>query len=103
MSHESKPEQPEKAPGPIELIVDGSVTEVKPEQLKNAESQIEVTDAGITTAEVNLEQPLKAFFPIEATEEGMLHESKLEQSLKAEVPIEIIPEGRVIEVKLEQL
>ena len=42
---------------------------------------------------------MKAEFPIEVTEDGMVMEVRLVQPLKAEFPMEVTDEGMVTEVR----
>ena len=46
-----------------------------------------------TSMDVKPEQPLKARFPINVTELGMVRDVKLEQSSKAEILIDVTPSG----------
>ena len=69
-------------------------------QLLKAFSPIEVTEEGIVIC-VNDEQPEKAKSPIEVTEEGIVICVNDEHPLKAPSPIEVTEEGIVIFVNDE--
>ena len=73
MVTEIRPEQPLKAPPPIEVTESGMVRVVKLVQPRNVPPPIEVTEAGMTT-DIRPEQPLKASPPTEVTESGMVIE-----------------------------
>ena len=83
---------------PMEVTLEGIVTEVNPLQPLNAESPIVVTLEGIITV-VKPEQPENAESPIVVTLEGIVTEVKLEQLENAPPPISATPSGIVTEVK----
>jgi len=47
------------------------------------------------------EQPLKAYCPMEVTEEGIITEAREEQPWKAAFPMEVTEEGRFTAVTLQ--
>ena len=51
---------------------------------------------------LRLLQPLKAFFPIEVREDGILIDDKFLQLRKASFPIEVTDEGRLIDDRFWQ-
>ena len=100
---------PLNAEYPIEVTLEGIVTEVKPVQPENAEAPIEVTPSGIVT-EVKPPGHATSVLPSLlqrspfTTEKYRLFESttkevKLEQPENAPPPMEVTLEGIVTEVK----
>ena len=84
-----KPEQPPKAPKPIDVTELGIVISVKPVQYQNAPPPIVVTELGMLT-EVKLLQPPKAQSPIFVTELGMIEFSHPAMSVFVAVSIIVL-------------
>ena len=87
---------PLKAAAPMESssLSGTNVTELRYEQLLNADAPIEVTVAGTVNCP-SFEQPENALAPIDSSESGKSTPSSVLQLLKPSTPIDVVPSPRL--------